>query len=202
MKGLELMVMTKGEHILQEQYGTTKKAAAFYNKQMFDHLNCMMKKFISEQSMMFISTADSNGSCDSSFRAGLPGFVRIIDEKTLIYPEYKGNGVMASLGNIIENPQIGLMFIDFFENCIGLHVNGKASIVENSQLSSLNMPKHLWTDILEKGENKAERWVVIEVEETYVHCSKHIPKLKHDKKEIFWGTDDEEQKRADFFKGK
>ncbi|WP_231507664.1 pyridoxamine 5'-phosphate oxidase family protein [Bacillus sp. UNC41MFS5] len=202
VKGLETMAAEKGERILQERYGTTKRAAAFYNKQMLDHLNGMMTKFISEQSMMFISTADSRGSCDSSFRAGLPGFVRIIDEKTIIYPEYKGNGVMASLGNIIENPQIGLMFIDFFEHCIGLHVNGKTSIIENSQLLSLNLSENILMDIHEKEGNKAERWVLIEVEEAYIHCSKHIPKLQQSDKEILWGTDDEKQKNVDFFKEK
>ncbi|WP_243450169.1 pyridoxamine 5'-phosphate oxidase family protein [Neobacillus terrae] len=55
---------------------------------------------------MFIATADSSGNSDSSFRAGSLAFVRVIDDKTIIYPEYKGNGVMASLGNIIENPHI------------------------------------------------------------------------------------------------
>ncbi|MDY0396445.1 pyridoxamine 5'-phosphate oxidase family protein [Virgibacillus halophilus] len=108
------MAELRGEHLLQEKYGTVKKAAAFYNNQMLHHLNGVMIDFISEQSMMFISTADKDGNCDSSFRAGPKGFVKVIHEKLLIYPEYKGNGVMASLGNIEENPHVGLMFIDFF----------------------------------------------------------------------------------------
>ena len=52
----------------------------------------------------------------------------------LLCPEYRGNGVMASMGNILENSHIGMTFIDFFENTIGLHVNGKAKIVENDEL--------------------------------------------------------------------
>ncbi|WP_010532193.1 pyridoxamine 5'-phosphate oxidase family protein [Lentibacillus jeotgali] len=181
-----------GEHLLQEQYGTMKKAAAFYDKQMLDHLNSVMKWFISQQDMMFISTADGRGKCDSSFRAGALGFVRVINERTLMYPEYKGNGVMASLGNIVENPHIGLMFIDFIENQIGLHVNGKASILENHQLTLLDIPDETITTIQEKEGKKAERWVVIEVEEAYIHCSKHIPKLQKLNKE--------KQKGGDFFK--
>ncbi|AIF42488.1 pyridoxamine 5'-phosphate oxidase family protein [Virgibacillus sp. SK37] len=196
------MSVHRGEYVLQEKYGTTKRAAAFYNKQMLNQLNDVMKEFISEQAMMFISTADSNGNCDSSFRAGTPGFVRVIDEKTLIYPEYKGNGVMASLGNINENPHIGLMFIDFFENQIGLHVNGKASILENSQLISLEISDEIMDEMIEKEGRKAERWVVIEVDEAYIHCSKHIPRLKKLQKEIEWGTDDIKQKSGDFFKVK
>lgn len=196
------MAEQRGENLLQEKYGTMKQAAAFYNNQMLDHLNDVMTSFISTQEMMFISTADLSGECDSSFRAGAPGFVRVIAEKTLIYPEYKGNGVMASLGNITENPHIGLMFIDFTENQIGLHVNGKASIIENDQLTLLEMSEGAMKEIKEEEGSRAERWVVIEVEEAYIHCSKHIPKLKNLDKEVDWGTDNENQKGGDFFKAK
>ncbi|TDK54710.1 pyridoxamine 5-phosphate oxidase [Bacillus salipaludis] len=194
--------MSRGEHLLQEQYGTTKRASSFYENQMLNYLNNKMTEFISKQGMMFISTADSNGNCDSSFRAGSKGFVRVIDDKTIIFPEYKGNGVMASLGNIIENPHIGLMFIDFFENSIGLHVNGKAAIIENSELSSFNIPEEIINDIKEKEGNKPERWVMVKVDEAYIHCSKHIPKLQHMNKKLYRGTEDEEQKSGDFFKTK
>src|SRR5690625_5384410 len=85
---------------------------------------------------------------------------------------------MASMGNIIENPHIGLMFIDFFENQIGLHVNGKASILEKDQLTKLEISVGMINELKEKEGSKAERWIVIEVEEAYIHCSKHIPKLK------------------------
>jgi predicted pyridoxine 5'-phosphate oxidase superfamily flavin-nucleotide-binding protein len=194
--------MSRGEHLLQEQYGTTKKASSFYENQMMDYLNEEMIEFISKQGMIFIATADSSGNCDSSFRAGSAGFVRVIDKKTLIYPEYRGNGVMASLGNIMENPHIGLMFIDYFEHNIGLHVNGKAYIIENSDLDSLKMPEKIINDIKEKEGYRPERWVIIKIDEAYIHCSKHIPKLKQMDKNIYWGTDDETQKGGDFFKVK
>ena len=93
---------SKGERILQAKVGTANKASAFYEKQMLDHLNSYMREFISKQEMVFIATADSKGECDCSFRAGKRGFVRVLNEKTLIYPEYRGNGVMASLRNILE----------------------------------------------------------------------------------------------------
>jgi predicted pyridoxine 5'-phosphate oxidase superfamily flavin-nucleotide-binding protein len=57
--------------------------------------------------MVFVATADANGNCDCSPRFGISGFVIILDDKTLAYPEYRGNGVFASLGNIIDNPHIG-----------------------------------------------------------------------------------------------
>jgi predicted pyridoxine 5'-phosphate oxidase superfamily flavin-nucleotide-binding protein len=105
---------------------------------MLNHLNPLMCAFIARQELVFIATADAHGACDCSLRAGLPGFVRVLDAQTLIYPEYRGNGVLASLGNISENPHIGMIFVDFFESTVGLHVNGKAEIMENAAL--LNRP--------------------------------------------------------------
>jgi uncharacterized protein len=171
------MLNNRGEYILQEQYGTRKRAQAFYENQMLDFLNDNMRDFLSKQTMMFISTSDADGNCDSSFRGGTPGFVRSINPHRIIYPEYKGNGVMASLGNILENPHIGLMFIDFFEHKIGLHINGRATIVENGALSILQLPENIVKDLEAEGD-KAERWVVVDVEEAYIHCSKHIPLLR------------------------
>src|SRR5262249_9387088 len=111
---------SKGEHQAQEECGTTRRALSFYNKQMLPYLNPLMRAFIARQEMVFIATADAYGACDCSFRAGLPGFVHVLDDKTLAYPEYRGNGVMASVGNIMENPHIGMIFIDFFQSTVGL----------------------------------------------------------------------------------
>jgi predicted pyridoxine 5'-phosphate oxidase superfamily flavin-nucleotide-binding protein len=192
------MSETKGEKILQKKYATENRAVSFYNNQLLNFLNPMMKDFISEQEMVFISTSDRHGNCDSSFRSGQVGFVRVIDNHTLVYPEYRGNGVFASMGNIHENPHIGLLFIDFFKHCIGLHVNGQATIVENNPLINETVIE----EVHHTEGNRAERWVLIKVDEAYIHCSKHIPLLRKMNKEIYWGTDDERHKGGDFFKSK
>ena len=118
---------------------------------MLDHSNATMRDFIAKQGMVFIATADSKEECDSSFRAGEPGFVGVISEKFLACPEYRGNGIMASLGNILENQHIGMTFIDFFESTVGLHVNGKAKIIENQELLEVSeLEKSVTKDIEEK----------------------------------------------------
>lgn len=192
-------VFRRGEHILQEKYKTSKKAVSFYNKQMINYLNDDMKCFITNQEMMFISTSDSKGNCDSSFRAGEKGFIKVIDDGMLIYPEYQGNGVMASMGNILENPHIGLMFIDFFKHTIGLHVNGSAEIYETKELHTLRLSDYMINNLEKSEGNRAELWVVVTVEEAYIHCSKHIPKLTKLDKEMMWGTESEQKKGGDFF---
>jgi len=190
---------SEGERTLQKKVGSENKASAFYDKQLLDYLNPYMREFILKQEMVFIATADSKGECDCSFRAGKQGFVRVLNEKTLLYPEYRGNGVMASMGNILENPQIGMTFIDFFKHTIGLHVNGKAKIIENDELLADKIQTSVTNDTQEEGV-VPERWVLITVEEAYIHCSKHIPHLKKLDKKIHWGSDKETHKGGDFFK--
>ena len=190
---------SEGERILQKKVGSENKASAFYDKQMLDYLNPYMRKFILKQEMVFIATADSKGECDCSFRAGKQGFVRVLNKKTLLYPEYRGNGVMASMGNILGNSHISMTFIDFFENTIGLHVNGKAKIVENDELLADKTQASVANSIQEEGV-APERWIFITVEEAYIHCSKHIPHLQKLDKKIHWGTDKEAHKGGDFFK--
>lgn len=192
-----------GEHQLQERYGTARRAAGFYRHQMLDALNENMIEFVGKQSMVFVATADGNGECDTSFRAGAPGFVRIGDPRHLYLPEYRGNGVMASLGNISENPHIGLMFIDFVEHTIGLHVNGEARILENDELRA-NPERYsdLLVDTEVEGGKVPERWIAVTVHEAYIHCSKHIPRMQPVPKNIHWGTDNMRHKGGDFFGAK
>lgn len=171
---------SKGEKVLQEDFATTKEALNFYNKQVLTHLAPLMKTFIAKQEMMFISTADASGECDASFRAGKKGFVHVIDDTHLLYAEYTGNGVMASMGNISENPNIGLMFLDFFETKVGLHVNGKARILRKEALEvSLKAFDGLYGMLVaNKPVFKTVSYILVEVEEAYIHCSLHIPILQ------------------------
>jgi predicted pyridoxine 5'-phosphate oxidase superfamily flavin-nucleotide-binding protein len=195
---------SRGEHDLQERYGTRGRAEAFYNKQMLGYLNPQMRSFIARQETFFLATADSHGECDVSFRAGEAGFMRVLNERVLVYPEYRGNGVMASLGNIAENPHAGLLFIDFIRDKVGLHVNGAARILSNEELLACpDCSAALRADIAESGGRRPERWVRVTVEEAYIHCSKHIPRLEKAGEDVrHWGTDDVHAKGGDYFRAK
>lgn len=184
-----------GEHLLQAAYGTEKRARRFYDDQVLDHLNPRMREFIGRMEMAFVATSDGHGECDSSFRAGPPGFIEVLDERHVAYPEYRGNGVLASLGNISENPHIGLLMVDFTEDLIGLHVNGGARIVEDAELRALHPELPVEFD---RGRTP-ERWVVVEVEEAYIHCRKHIPRMVPVLRKRSWGTDDPKRKAGSYF---
>ncbi|WP_063775147.1 pyridoxamine 5'-phosphate oxidase family protein, partial [Streptacidiphilus anmyonensis] len=160
--------------MLQQRHGTTERAAAFYDRQVHPHLTPAMSAFIARMSMVFLSTADAQGSCDASFRAGPPGFVQVLGDRTLAYPEYRGNGVMASAGNIAENPHLGMLFMDFTQDHVGLHVNGTAALHPDAQVRS----RYPDLPVDPAPGRRPELWVQVHVDEAYIHCSKHIPHLE------------------------
>lgn len=187
-----------GEHSLQLRYGTVDRARRFYEQQVLDYLNERMRDFLARQEMMFVSTSDSRGECDSTFRAGPPGFVRVLGPQRLVWPEYRGNGVLASLGNISENPHVGLLFVDFFRDIIGLHVNGYATIVDHAAMAAARLD----VPIDPVSGRRPEQWVSVHVQEAYIHCSKHIPRLLKLPRDRAWGTDDVRRKGGDYFAAK
>ena len=83
--------------------------------------------FIRRCRMFFVATADTRGQPDCSYKGGLPGFVRVLDDRTLAIPDYDGNGQYRTWGNVLVNARVGLLFIDF-ETPKRLRVNGTAVV--------------------------------------------------------------------------
>ncbi len=189
------------EHLLQEKWGTRDRALNFYDRQVLDYLAPKMQEFIARQEFLFVASADRNGECDCTSKFGKPGFIRVLSNKYLMYPEFRGNGVFANSGNITENPHIGLLMIDFTKDTVGLHVNGKARIVTHDELLQLadKLPQNVIEEIHQEGKKCPERWMMIEVEEAYIQCSKHIPLMQKLDKKIDWGTDNIAAKGGDYF---
>ena len=186
-----------GERILQERFGTAQRARQFYQNQVTDQLTPVMREFIGRMEMAFIATSDGSGECDCSFRAGAAGFIRVLDDRTIAYPEYRGNGVLASLGNVLQNPHIGIFLIDFTHDLIGLHVNGDASIVTHACMQELDLDVPA-AELSNPGRRPVQ-WVLVNITEAYIHCSKHIPKLVPQSRVRHWGTDSPRHKGGDYF---
>lgn len=177
-----------GEHDLQESFETRERADRFYEEAMKDHLTERMQEFIRERIMFFLSTTDANGETDCSPRFGPVGFVNVLDADRLCYPEYRGNGVQASLGNMIENPYASLLFIDWWDTTVGCHVNGRVEL--HDTMTEATDPASV---------DRRKVWVELYVEEAYIHCAKHVPKLSIEEFDPPWGTDDRDAKRAGYF---
>ena len=196
-----LLPGSQGEHTLQEKYDTRTRAINFYEKQMLDYLAPKMIEFIGRQEFLFVATADRHGECDNTPKFGKPGFIRVLGNKYVLYPELRGNGVYANSGNLSENPHIAMLMIDFTRDTVGLHINGRARVIENDELLAYadKLPASVLDEIHQEGKKRPERWVMVEVEEAYIQCSKHIPLMTKASKAIEWGTDSIAAKGGDYF---
>jgi predicted pyridoxine 5'-phosphate oxidase superfamily flavin-nucleotide-binding protein len=93
------------------------------------------RAFIERADMFFLATADADGRPQCSYKGGAPGFVRVLDERTVAFPSYDGNGMYLSTGNVLQNPHVGMLFIDFVSaRPSRLRLNGTASIDERDEL--------------------------------------------------------------------
>ncbi len=118
---------------LQDHFGTRALADRIVEHRDHDQFTESEKLFIESRSFFFLATADADGRPDCSFKGGQPGFVRIVAPDLLVFPDYDGNGMFKSLGNIRANPQVGLLFIDF-ERRKRMRLNGIASIAADDPL--------------------------------------------------------------------
>ena len=89
--------------------------------------------FIESRPLFFLASADAQGRPDCSYKGGDPGFVRVTADNELAFPSYDGNGMFRSMGNVLINPAVGLLFIDF-ESPRRLRVNGVARVSEDDEL--------------------------------------------------------------------
>lgn len=119
-------------------------------------------EFIEAQNMFFLATVDDQGRANCSYKGGSKGLVKVLDEKTLAFPIYDGNGMFMSAGNVLVNGEVGLLFIDF-ERQARVRVNGVASIDLSDPLLSY------WPE--------AALVVRVAVRETFPNCQRYIHKM-------------------------
>jgi predicted pyridoxine 5'-phosphate oxidase superfamily flavin-nucleotide-binding protein len=125
-----------GSRRLQDRFDTHRLAdrldEKFLSRPIIDAED---SSFIERMDMFFLATADAEGRPQCSYKGGDPGFVRVLDERTVAFPNYDGNGMYFSMGNLLENPHVGMLFIDFVsERPSRLRLNGTASIDERDAL--------------------------------------------------------------------
>jgi len=124
-----------GNRRLQDRFDTRRLADRLDEKIVKDVIDDNDRQFMERMDMFFLATADEHGRPNCSYKGGEPGFVRVIDEHTIAFPNYDGNGMYLSMGNVLANPHVGLLFIDF-ENQWRMRLNGEASIDERDPLMS------------------------------------------------------------------
>ena len=148
---------------LQDQFDTRRLADRLVDRLVRTTFTEDDRKFIEEQRMFFLATTDADGFPDCSYKGGDPGFVRVLDERTLVFPSYDGNGMFKSLGNIRANPAVGLLFISF-ERPNRLRVNGTATVNDDDEAKEL-FPG-------------AQLTVRVTPRHVFPNCPRYIPKMQ------------------------
>ena len=123
----------EGSRQLQDRFDTRRLADRIEERIVRDRIDDDDRAFIQARDMFFIATVDEDGQPQSSYKGGDPGFVRVLDEHTIAFPVYDGNGMYLTAGNLLATKKVGLLFIDF-EARKRVRLNGVASVDEADPL--------------------------------------------------------------------
>jgi predicted pyridoxine 5'-phosphate oxidase superfamily flavin-nucleotide-binding protein len=118
---------------LQDRFDTRRLADRIEQRLVADHIGDSDRAFIEASDMFFLATVDEAGQPSCSYKGGAPGFVRVVDPRTLAFPNYDGNGMFVSMGNIAQSRKVGMLFVDF-EHPHRLRLSGEAKISEGDPL--------------------------------------------------------------------
>src|SRR5215208_2011066 len=119
---------------LQDRFDTRRLADRIDERLVRDRLDPSDREFVERADMFFLATADAEGRPQCSYKGGDPGFVRVLDEHTIAFPLYDGNGMFLSAGNVLVNHEVGLLFISF-DRGRRLRLNGTASVDPDDELA-------------------------------------------------------------------
>ena len=148
---------------LQEEFNTTKLADLLDNGWIHETIAEEEKTFISTRDMFFLSTVDPDGMPTVSYKGGGVGFVKVLDESTLVFPGFDGNGMFYSVGNIDAQGKVGLLFIDF-ETPHRVRVQGTAKLLRDHPL----MAEY----------TEAKYLIMVTVTKIWVNCPRYIHKYQ------------------------
>jgi len=162
----------EAEYLAHQRFG----ADAFWQRYDFSAMfqstiSPGLAAFVESLPFFFIATANRHGECDCSFRGRehdasgrAYDLLKVVDPKTLIFPDYSGNKFFNSLGNVLVNGQIGMLFIDF-ERRLRARINGRARIIEDRSVYA-----EIWP--------LAQRYIEVSVVQAYGNCQARIPQMR------------------------
>jgi predicted pyridoxine 5'-phosphate oxidase superfamily flavin-nucleotide-binding protein len=153
----------EGSRSFQDRFDTRRLADRIEERIAHEAIDDGDRAVIERMDMFFLATADSEGRPQCSYKGGDPGFVRVLDERTIAFPCWDGNGMYLSMGNVLRNPYVGLLFIDWASGK-RLRLNGVASIDELDPLL---------------GEYPEAQFVVrVAVTEVFPNCPRYVHRMQ------------------------
>jgi uncharacterized protein len=144
---------------LQDRFGTRGLSKRIEDVAVNDRVGKAERAFIESRDMFFLASVTGDGQPTVSYKGGEKGFVRVLDEQTVVFPSYDGNGMYYSMGNIANNGKLGLLFMDF-ETPHRLRLEGTASLDDDAGL----LASYPGADLL----------VRIAVDRVFVNCPRYV----------------------------
>ncbi|HSK40958.1 MAG TPA: pyridoxamine 5'-phosphate oxidase family protein [Arenibaculum sp.] len=120
----------EGSRALQDRFDSRRIADRLFETRRHETFTLADREIIEKASFFFLATADASGWPDCSIKAGMPGFVGMVAPNALVFPDYDGNGMFRSLGNMAVNPHVGLLFLETSGERRKLRINGIASVTD------------------------------------------------------------------------
>jgi predicted pyridoxine 5'-phosphate oxidase superfamily flavin-nucleotide-binding protein len=160
----------EGSRQLQDAFDTKRIAERIESLLVHDTIGHDVKEFLESVDCFFLATADAEGRPNCSYKGGDPGLVHVVDDRTLAFPNYDGNGMYLSTGNVLVNPHVGMLFIDF-ERGSRTRVNGEASVNIDDPLCSR------WPE--------AQFVVRVKVREVFPNCPRYIHRYQRVERSAF-----------------
>ncbi len=159
-----------GQRLVQDRFDSRRLADRISQRVARDHVTDEDAAFIAARDMFFLATCDAEGHPQCSYKGGDPGFVRVLDERTLAFPSYDGNGTFLSMGNVVAHTAVGMLFIDF-EGQSRLRLNGTATID--------------WEDPLLAAYPEAQFVVRVAATEVFPNCPRYIHRYRLEERSHF-----------------
>ena len=158
-----------GNRQFQDRFDT-RRLADHLTGRVTETIGESQKEFIEKADMFFLATCDHRGLPTCSYKGGDPGFVRVLDERWLAFPNYDGNGKFQSMGNLLKNPNVGMLFVDF-EGQQRLRLQGIATILDDDELLS-EYPE-------------AQFVIRVQATEVYTNCPRYVHKYQLVERSVF-----------------
>jgi predicted pyridoxine 5'-phosphate oxidase superfamily flavin-nucleotide-binding protein len=153
-----------GNRRLQDQFNSRRISDRLEEKLTHSQFTEGDKTIVENAPYFFLATADAEGRPDCSFKGGMPGFVRVVGPSELAFPDYDGNGMFKSLGNILVNPNVSRLFIAMHGKPMRLRLNGTAAVSDRDPLVAETVGAQLIVRVIARA--------------IFPNCPRYIPTMK------------------------
>ncbi len=134
-------------------------------------LDDRMQNFVRRQEMLFVATGEPDDGHDCTFVTGGAGFVRVLSVNRLAWPEFDDASLSDAISDIERDPRVSLLFVDFARGAIGLHVNGKAKVLDDDAMRRAYRALNLDPTLDLVADRRPARWITVYVESAYISAA-------------------------------